>query len=406
MKLQTRLTLLVTVIILSTSTAIGYFSVSTSYSNQLKNSDQVISTTIQELSNSKDNPLSLSTYLAEISNLKFSVAYITQENDLIPLHDGNSSISTAPDKSIIYDAQNKAITLNQSRIRSYQFSDGEFLLLHYSIEEIESSKNQNIRILFIFTTMLIFISAFITFILFRKDTQLNLLVNSLRKSQENMREFIGDASHELKTPLTVIRGYFELIFNNKSSPTQNMAYQKRIESEIFRMQSIIEDLLFIAELDEQRINGDLKVDISSHVEVMVNDLRHLQPNRVVDSSIEPNLFIRISYSHLSQLLANISSNISRHTPEDSLVNIKLFKCATGVRLLCEDSGPGLPANFYKNGIQAFRRFDKSRSRESGGSGLGMTIMEKIVKKNGGKIELSQSRFGGLKIEIDFLPFTK
>jgi len=282
LKLQTRLTLLVTVIILSTSTAIGYFSVSTSYSNQLKNSDQVISTTIQELSNSKDNPLSLSTYLAEISNLKFSVAYITQENDLIPIHDGNSSISTAPDKSIIYDAQNKAITLNQSCIRSYQFSDGEFLLLHYSIEEIESSKNQNIRILFLFTTILMFISAFITFILFRKDTQLNLLVNSLRKSQENMREFIGDASHELKTPLTVIRGYFELIFNNKSSPTQNMAYQKRIESEIFRMQSIIEDLLFIAEFDEQRINGDLKVDISSHVEVMVNDLRHLQPNRVVD----------------------------------------------------------------------------------------------------------------------------
>lgn len=224
-----------------------------------------------------------------------------------------------------------------------------------------------------------FISTLITLIIFRNDNELNLLVNLLRRNQQRIQEFIGDASHELRTPLTVIRGYFELLKKNKSDSNQNEVYQNRIESEIFRMQSIIDDLLFITELDDLNESDTSDSSISSQVQSMVDDLRFLQPKRKIISSIEPNLTMIIANSHLTQLLANISSNISRHTPQDSLVNIELFRFDGGIKLIIEDSGPGLPDYFYKNGIQAFQRFDKSRSRESGGSGLGMTIMEKIVK---------------------------
>lgn len=401
MRLQTRLSLVITSLILLTATAIGCFAIATSYSSQLNSSDQIIEGVIEELSTSNDNPLSLSTYLADISNLKFSVAYITEEYDLIPLHDGDSEISNSPKRAVVESALNKALNLDQSRIRAYQFSAGEYLLLYYSIEEINQTRSKNIELLIIFTALIVFISTLITLIIFRNDNELNLLVNLLRRNQQRIQEFIGDASHELRTPLTVIRGYFELLKKNKSDSNQNEVYQNRIESEIFRMQSIIDDLLFITELDDLNESDTSDSSISSQVQSMVDDLRILQPKRKIISSIEPNLTMIIANSHLTQLLANISSNISRHTPQDSLVNIELFRFDGGIKLIIEDSGPGLPDYFYKNGIQAFQRFDKSRSRESGGSGLGMTIMEKIVKKYDGNISLTPSSYNGLKIEITF-----
>lgn len=392
---------MITSLILLTATAIGCFAIATSYSSQLNSSDQIIEGVIEELSTSNDNPLSLSTYLADISNLKFSVAYITEEYDLIPLHDGDSEISNSPKRAVVESALNKALNLDQSRIRAYQFSAGEYLLLYYSIEEINQTRSKNIELLIIFTALIVFISTLITLIIFRNDNELNLLVNLLRRNQQRIHEFIGDASHELRTPLTVIRGYFELLKKNKSDSNQNEVYQNRIESEIFRMQSIIDDLLFITELDDLNESDTSDSSISSQVQSMVDDLRFLQPKRKIISSIEPNLTLIIANSHLTQLLANISSNISRHTPQDSLVNIELFRFDGGIKLIIEDSGPGLPDYFYKNGIQAFQRFDKSRSRESGGSGLGMTIMEKIVKKYDGNISLTPSSYNGLKIEITF-----
>lgn len=392
---------MITSLILLTATAIGCFAIATSYSSQLNSSDQIIEGVIEELSSSNDNPLSLSTYLADISNLKFSVAYITEEYDLIPLHDGDSEISNSPKRAVVESALNKALNLDQSRIRAYQFSAGEYLLLYYSIEEINQTRSKNIELLIIFTALIVFISTLITLKIFRNDNELNLLVNLLRRNQQRIQEFIGDASHELRTPLTVIRGYFELLKKNKSDSNQNEVYQNRIESEIFRMQSIIDDLLFITELDDLNESDTSDSSISSQVQSMVDDLRFLQPKRKIISSIEPNLTMIIANSHLTQLLANISSNISRHTPQDSLVNIELFRFDGGIKLIIEDSGPGLPDYFYKNGIQAFQRFDKSRSRESGGSGLGMTIMEKIVKKYDGNISLTPSSYNGLKIEITF-----
>ena len=392
---------MITSLILLTATAIGCFAIATSYSSQLNSSDQIIEGVIEELSTSNDNPLSLSTYLADISSLKFSVAYITEEYDLIPLHDGDSEISNSPKRTVVESALNKALNLDQSRIRAYQFSAGEYLLLYYSIEEINQTRSKNIELLIIFTALIVFISTLITLIIFRNDNELNLLVNLLRRNQQRIQEFIGDASHELRTPLTVIRGYFELLKKNKSDSNQNEVYQNRIESEIFRMQSIIDDLLFITELDDLNESDTSDSSISSQVQSMVDDLRFLQPKRKIISSIEPNLTMIIANSHLTQLLANISSNISRHTPQDSPVHIELIRLDRGIKLIVEDSGPGLPDYFYKNGIQAFQRFDKSRSRESGGSGLGMTIMEKIVKKYDGNISLTPSSYNGLKIEITF-----
>ena len=102
-----------------------------------------------------------------------------------------------------------------------------------------------------------------------------------------------------------------------------------------------------------------------------------------------------------RLLSNVFSNIRRHTPIEAPVNISLKKIRTEVVLIIEDGGPGLPADAYSAGIQFFQRFDQSRSRESGGSGLGMSIMRGIADSAGGTIELHPSTLGGLAVHMTF-----
>jgi two-component system, OmpR family, sensor kinase len=400
MKLQTRLSLLVSLIILATSTAIGFFAITTSYNSQLKILDSMVSLAVDELTNSDDDPLSLATYLADQSSQKFSVDYITQDRDLIPLYDSSIELREVPNDELLLEATRAAITIDGLRLRTFQISQGEYLALYFSLSDLIQSRNTNISLLLIFTGIVISVGILLTLLIFRRDNQLNELVDSLRLNQERIKEFIGDASHELRTPLTVIKGYFELLGKEGINPSKKETYNDRIESEIVRMQEIINDLLFITEIEESAKVDEQSSEISQLVDESLFDLRNLQPNRKILSEVEPGLIVRISKYHLEQLLGNIFSNIKRHTPIESQIEVNLRGSGGGVELIIEDSGPGLPEGFYGNGIQAFQRFDKSRSRQSGGSGLGMTIMEKIVSKNGGQIRLSKSKFGGLKIQIN------
>jgi two-component system, OmpR family, sensor kinase len=400
MKLQTRLSLLVSLIILTTSTAIGFFAITTSYNSQLKILDTAISLAVDELTNSEDDPLSLATYLADQSSQKFSVDYITQDRDLIPLYESNIELREVPGKELLSVATKTGTTIDELRLRTFQISQGEYLALYYSLSDLNQSRSSNISLLLLFTGIVISAGILLTLLIFRRDNQLNELVNSLKLNQERIKEFIGDASHELRTPLTVIKGYFELLGKDGISPSKKETYNDRIESEIIRMQEIINDLLFITEIEESHKTDEQSSEISQLVDESVFDLRNLQPNREILSEIEPGLVVKISKYHLEQLLGNIFSNIKRHTPVDSRIEVTLSGSGGGVELIIEDSGSGLPEGFYRKGIQAFQRFDKSRSRQSGGSGLGMTIMEKIVSKNRGQIRLSKSKFGGLKIQIN------
>ena len=400
MKLQTRLSLLVSLIILTTSTAIGFFAITTSYNSQLKILDTAISLAVDELTNSEDDPLSLATYLADQSSQKFSVDYITKDRDLIPLYESNIELREVPGNELLSEATKTGTTIDELRLRTFEISQGEYLALYYSLSDLNQSRSSNISLLLLFTGIVISAGIILTLLIFRRDNQLNELVNSLKLNQERIKEFIGDASHELRTPLTVIKGYFELLGKDGISPSKKETYNDRIESEIIRMQEIISDLLFITEIEESDKIEEQSSEISQLVDESVFDLRNLQPNREILSEIEPGLVVKISKYHLEQLLGNIFSNIKRHTPVESRIEVTLSGSGGGVELIIEDSGSGLPEGFYRKGIQAFQRFDKSRSRQSGGSGLGMTIMEKIVSKNRGEIRLSKSKFGGLKIQIN------
>ena len=409
MKLQTRLTALVSAIIILISAAIGLFAISITENNEVGRVDSILASAVNQLVDTQDDPLSLALLLADQSDLKFTVSYISAAREITSLNQSSGDLQSVPSDQDLSEATAEGMTLEIdgiNRIRAIALPDDEFLVLSVSLADIKTAKSQNIRYLFLFTLAMVLLGTAVSNYLFRRDNELNEVVNSLQKNQDSMREFLGDASHELRTPLTVIKGYVELLSKNQISDlTKTAEYYERVGHEIERMQSLINDLLLIAELEDQTPIAPEIINFSREVAHLSNDLKTLQPMRPIETRIEPGILINISHNYAQQMLANIFANLRRHTPEDSQVLIVLATAGNKAVLIISDAGPGLPEEVYKSGIQYFQRFDRSRSRESGGSGLGMTIMKRIIENASGAIELGKSEFGGLKIEIN-LPISR
>ena len=403
MKLQTRLTALVSAIIISISAAIGLFAISITESNEVGRVDSILGTAVNQIVASDDDPLSLALFLADQSDLKFTVSYISAAREITSLNQSSGDLQGVPSDQDLSAATAEGLTLQidrVNRIRAIELPDDEFLVLSVSLADIKTAKSQNIRYLFLFTLAMVLLGTAVSNYLFRRDNELNEVVNSLQKNQDSMREFLGDASHELRTPLTVIKGYVELLSKNQISDlTKTAEYYGRVSHEIERMQSLINDLLLIAELEDQAPIAPEIINFSREVAHLSNDLKTLQPMRPIETRIEPGILVNISHNYAQQMLANIFANLRRHTPEDSQVLIVLATAGNKAVLTISDAGSGLPDEVYKSGIQYFQRFDRSRSRESGGSGLGMTIMKRIIENAEGTITLRKSEFGGLEIKI-------
>jgi signal transduction histidine kinase len=169
------------------------------------------------------------------------------------------------------------------------------------------------------------------------------------------------------------------------------------------MESLINDLLLLAELGETSGYPFEVVDLSVVLQNSVNDLALLQPQRIINKAIKSGIRINASSELIHQLIANITSNIRRHTPENAQVEISLKDSEEGAEIIFDDAGPGLPESAYKASSQHFQRFDKSRDRQTGGSGLGMSIAFAIVKQHHGSMTLEKSPLGGLRTVIR-LPF--
>jgi two-component system OmpR family sensor kinase len=227
-------------------------------------------------------------------------------------------------------------------------------------------------------------------------------VSITAQSEQRMREFLGDASHELRTPLTVVRGYVDILFSGRElSDEQRERAIRRLVSESRRMDVIINDLLLLAELGEVHQPLDDVVDLSRIVVDHFTDLRMHQPDRNMSIDVEPLLTIRGNAAHIERLVANMTSNILRHTEPDVEVHVSLAQRDGNIVLEVDDAGPGLSPSMYQRSTTEFQRFDHSHSPDGGGFGLGLSIIASIVQRHSGTLKLSPSSLGGLCTRVVF-----
>ena len=211
-------------------------------------------------------------------------------------------------------------------------------------------------------------------------------------SDRRMRQFITDASHELRTPLAAIHGYAELTRQDSSILPETTEYSlARIEAEAQRMNSLVSDLLLLARLDEGQDLDTTDVDLTDLVVDAVNDATvsapdHLWATNVPDAAV----WVRGDRARLHQTIANLLSNARVHTPAGTTVTTGI---ATGsadgsdcVELTVTDDGPGIAPELLPHLFERFVRADKSRSREAGSFGLGLSIAASIVEAHNGSIE--------------------
>lgn len=404
MKLQTRLILTVSTIVVICSISVGSFSIFTSYKSQIDLIYKKINNIQTKVSQNTEDPLSEGLLLANESDIPVAIAFLYGEK-LVSIREATGSFKKVPTQMQLKDAQLDIVQVSEPErivFRAFKMPDNTYLLISSSVSEVKERLRLNLIELSIFVLFALTISLFVVYRFFRRDSEVNNLVESLQINQKKMQEFLGDASHELRTPLTVIKGYFELISKGKFTDEKKLDnYLGRVGIEIKRMEQLISDLLLIAELNENPAKSDEQISISQMVSDQIIDLKSLQPSRELKVDIQPEIYIKADQNLVNQLLNNIFANIRKHTPEDCFVDILLKQNDSHVQLSIQDAGPGLPEEFYKNGSQYFERFDKSRNRASGGAGLGMSIINRIIKNIGAEIRISKGEYGGLCTEIDF-----
>ena len=382
MKLNTRLALVVTGILVITSFVTSTQAILSMRHEKLATVNSVLNNIVKQLNISKEDDVSLSLYLAGNSPIPITLAYITDNSEITYLLENSTSNIKVPSKTDFLKGTVNPIEVGDSYQRYFPINDSEYLSFYISIKDINNEINRSLRSILLFDLLAVFLSSLIVFLVFRRDSKLN-------SAAKAMQEFIGDASHELKTPLTVIRGYSEIL---SSSAEQSDKYAKRINEESLRMNKIIDQLLKIAALDEGHREQPVAIDIAEYLKSHIEDLLVLQPNRQITFISKP-LNIKAPYDLVDNLLGNVITNACVHSPADAPIQFVI----DGKKVIIEDGGPGLKEMPDK----PFKRFDSSRSRETGGSGLGMSLIQKSAKELGAKLTFGKSELGGLKVEIQF-----
>ena len=208
-------------------------------------------------------------------------------------------------------------------------------------------------------------------------------------SDRRMRQFITDASHELRTPLAAIHGYAELTRQDSAILPETTEYSlARIEAEAHRMNSLVSDLLLLARLDEGQDLDNADVDLTDLVVDAVNDAAVSAPeHRWLTSVPDAAVWVRGDYARLHQTIANLLSNAWVHTPAGTTVTTGIATGRAGfVELTVTDDGPGIESDLLPHLFERFVRADKSRSREAGSFGLGLSIAASIIEAHNGTIE--------------------
>ncbi|GAA3785780.1 HAMP domain-containing sensor histidine kinase [Streptomyces coacervatus] len=213
------------------------------------------------------------------------------------------------------------------------------------------------------------------------------------EAEQRLRRFVADASHELRTPLMSVRGYADLFqYAAANAPEERDKHLARLRAEAARMGVLLDDLLLLARLDAAEVEAPLRLadtDLVDLVQQAADAFRATHPDHHLTVTAQPDsLKLRVDPQRIRQVLDNLLTNAAVHTPVGTEVAVAATLEQGSAVVRVTDRGPGIPPADRERVFDRFYRVDKARSRDRGGSGLGLAVASSLVCAHGGTIALS------------------
>ena len=233
--------------------------------------------------------------------------------------------------------------------------------------------------------------------------EFNDLVGRLQRSENKRRQFVSDASHELKTPLASIKLLSDSILQSNMDAATAREFMEDIGNEADRLNKMSQKLLSLAKSEDSAETGCEIVYILPTIEKVVRMLSLLaeQSNVSIHTEICQDNTILIQEDDLYQILFNLVENGIKYNVINGSVHIRLLRRAENAVIIVADSGVGIPPESLEHIFERFYRVDKARSRSTGGSGLGLSIVRSMVERNKGRIEVESSPGMGTTFTVTF-----
>jgi len=279
--------------------------------------------------------------------------------------------------------------INFRFLKSYSNFRKDLLKIVYFNTQPETQMLKNLLTIIIsigtFTVIITFISSFF---------MANKALIPVRKSWQRQKDFVADASHELRTPLAVVQTNLELVMSNKEETVESqLCWLDNIKAENARMTTLVNDLLFIARSDSNETQLEMSnfpLDIVCKETIISFRLLCENKNIEIFEDIKPDVNFYGSEARIKQLITILTDNAIKYTPSGGNIKISLRQTDTNVQMVVSDTGIGIPQEHHSKIFERFYRVDSSRSSESGGSGLGLSIAKIIVKEHHGHINVTST----------------
>jgi signal transduction histidine kinase len=223
----------------------------------------------------------------------------------------------------------------------------------------------------------------------------------LEKSLDQRQRFVSDASHELRTPLSILRGQAQRLIDESQPGSVQQSQLRSIADEVERLIDIVNKLLLLSQADSKELYSQMMpIDMSSFLTGFVHDVRSLESDAHIQSTIEPNLWINADETLIAQLTENLFSNALKYNIAGGWVRATLVRREDKIEFRLENTTGQLRPELQEQAFERFYRGDKSRSRQSGGLGLGLSICLEIARVHQGTLEIEITHAGTFVIRFN------
>lgn len=230
-------------------------------------------------------------------------------------------------------------------------------------------------------------------------------ITNLQKLENLRREFVANVSHELKTPITSIKGFAETLIEGAKNDEDSLnMFLNIILKESNRIESLVMDLLDLSHIEQQNEITTSYMNLSELAYTTIDNLQNQAQNKniTIESNIEQDVIFKANENKIAQVITNLLSNAINYSTNDNKVIVSVYREGKKVNLEIQDFGIGISAEEQKHIFERFYRVDKARSRDSGGTGLGLSITKHIVEAHNGRISVVSRLNEGSTFKVTFI----